>query len=317
MKLLQRFRNHTDRIFSAAISPEAKWIVSCSVDGTAIIYQRQGEIYRQHQFLPMYSFVPDDVETKKASVRQAYFANETNLVLACFDKITRYYVFEDDLWQLSENLDDHMNEVKCASMSSDCLSIASCSRDKVVYVYYRYDDHFEVCADLRGHTQDIKYVSFSPNDLFIASASYDNSVRIWHIDEDEWSPYHSFASLINPAEYSTKTNPDYHVNTVWCVKWLDTRRVMSCSADGTIKIFNVETKTCEKSFDYGLGEIYSFTVHNNQIYFTNGLDVVISDFEGNVIEKVRAHNGDVNSVASAGDILVTASDDGFMKVWNL
>lgn len=162
---------------------------------------------------------------------------------------------EED-WEFAIVLEGHDSEVKTISYSPSGQWLASCSRDKSIWIWEEIgedgDDEFETVAVLQEHTADVKYICWRKDDgngELLASGSYDNTIRFWREDGDgewgcvavlrghegtvwglDWEPEVSIARFPkisvpadNSADDSTTTR---------------TPRLISCSADNTIKIWS-------------------------------------------------------------------------------
>jgi WD40 repeat protein len=112
--------------------------------------------------------------------------------------------------------------------------LATCGRDKTVWIWeLQPGNDFECVAVLNGHTQDVKCVKWHPTEDVLVSCGYDDTVATWEEDEggDDWS----HASSIGVKEGG-------HESTVWAVAFEPggRRRMVSCSDDRTIKVWNAE-----------------------------------------------------------------------------
>ena len=162
---------------------------------------------------------------------------------------------EDD-WEFAIVLEGHDSEVKNVAYSPSGQWLASCSRDKSIWIWEEVgeegEDEFETIAVLQEHTADVKCVCWRKDDgngEVLASASYDDTIRLWkEIDgEGEWG---CFAVL------------EGHEGTVWWLDWEpevsqkmfedsttkngETSRIprlMSCSADFTIRVWSLAPAT--------------------------------------------------------------------------
>lgn len=79
----------------------------------------------------------------------------------------------------------------------------------------------------------------------IYSGSLDSDIRVWKIPPPDHDPYGPFdpTSLV-----STLSG---HSNAVWAIALLDENRTLaSASADGSVRIWDLERGECVKSWDY-------------------------------------------------------------------
>jgi cytosolic iron-sulfur protein assembly protein CIAO1 len=214
--------------------------------------------------------------------------------------------------------------------------------------------NFECIAVLNGHEGDVKYLQFTnSHDQFgdgseiLLSASYDETIRIWAEEDGDWycalslssihtstiwtltiapsatrfvsgSADHSLAiykcftpdelnqrDLLLASSASTKLHkkatwecvgklPDAHSSTIYSVDYAPTRashgRIVSCGADNKIQIYReVSSSTPEQPL---------FVV-----------DAMVTVPTGGDLNCVKWHPYD-------GSVLVTASDDGSVRIWN-
>jgi WD40 repeat protein len=157
-------------------------------------------------------------------------------------------------WVFAIVLEGHDSEIKHVAFSPSGQWLASCSRDKSIWIWEEVgedgEDEWETIAVLQEHTADVKCICWREDDgngEVLASASYDDTIRLWKdIDDGEWG---CFAVL------------EGHEGTVWDLQWEPEvsqkkfqtepltendnppripRRLMSSSADTTIRIWTVQ-----------------------------------------------------------------------------
>ncbi|KAG9250235.1 WD40-repeat-containing domain protein [Emericellopsis atlantica] len=170
---------------------------------------------------------------------------------------------EEDDWEFTLVLEGHDSEIKNCIFSPSGAHIATCSRDKSVWIWEdigasESDDDWETIAVLNEHEGDVKALAWCP-DLpgrsrkgtfgveCLASASYDNTVRVWREDGD--------------AEWVCVAVLEKHEGTVWGVQWEGRPRkgdkfprILSFSADGTIRIWTLTQPSDEDGQEDGAGQ---------------------------------------------------------------
>ncbi|KAJ9157048.1 WD repeat protein [Coniochaeta hoffmannii] len=171
---------------------------------------------------------------------------------------------EEEDWEFTLVLEGHENEIKSASFSPSGQFLATSSRDKTVWIWEDVgsaegDDEWETVAVLSDHDGDVKAVAWAPDTPgrnkrgrygggadVLATASYDDTVRVWREDgEGEWV---CVAVL------------EGHGGTVWGVQWEgrprregDMPRLMSWSADGTVRVWRLVEEEEEEEREEGWG----------------------------------------------------------------
>lgn len=260
-------------------------------------------------------------------------------------------------WRFAIVLDGHESEVKSVSWSAGGNFLATCSRDKSVWIWEEVgDDDYETVAVLSEHEGDVKCVAWHPEQVLLASGSYDNEIRLWREDDDwgcveilrghlstvwslDWEspPGNRLVSCSDDMTiriWSDATGtwieetqlPQKHERPIYAVAWRD-GKIVSTGGDGRIVVYEERpTSTADgESADKGTatGEDNSITVndergHHNPEYLTH-----VATTEWKVVTLIEEGHGsyEINHVcwATRGnqEMIVTAGDDGIVKVWTL
>jgi WD40 repeat protein len=167
-------------------------------------------------------------------------------------------------WEFSMVLEGHDSEIKGVAFSPSGQYLATCSRDKSIWIWEEVgaegEDEWETVAVLQEHDGDVKAVSWCPDQGVLggeclASSSYDDTVRLWREDEE--------------GEWGCVAVLEGHEGTVWGIDWeglpksggeteeptdpARSRRLITCSADATIRVWRKESPLASSSIGRGNG----------------------------------------------------------------
>jgi WD40 repeat protein len=160
-----RLAGHTNRVMTAAFSPDGKMIASGSTDDTAILWDvasRTAMATLQHgSGVSSVAFSPD---------------GRTLAVAEHNGKITLWDVAQRKL--LAE-LTGHKGPVRGLAFSPDGRILASASADETVMLWDL--ESRRVTAVLSGNAGAVNTMAFSPDGTMIAAAGTDRSVVLWDV----------------------------------------------------------------------------------------------------------------------------------------
>jgi outer membrane protein assembly factor BamB len=211
-KELGEFVGHTNKVFSAAFSPDGKTLATGSADQTVRLWdvatRRQRAVLEGHaDAIWCVAFSPDGKTVASASADRtaklwdADTGKERGTLKGHEDEV-RTVAFSPDgktlatgsadwtvrLWDLNTQkeravLNRHRGGVQSVAFTSDGNTLASGSLDETVKLWNVAGGTER--ATLRGHRSGISAIAFSPNNRTLASAGMDDAVRLWDLDRDD------------------------------------------------------------------------------------------------------------------------------------
>uniref|UniRef100_A0A8B9WM21 Apoptotic protease-activating factor 1 n=1 Tax=Bos mutus grunniens TaxID=30521 RepID=A0A8B9WM21_BOSMU len=169
----------------------------------------------------------------------------------------------------------HTDAVYHACFSEDGQRIASCGADKTLQVFKA--ETGEKLLEIKAHEDEVLCCAFSADDKFIATCSVDKKVKIWNSMTGELVRiYDEHSEQVNCCHFTNNSNHlllatgsnDYflklwdlnqeecrntmfgHTNSVsHCRFSPDDQVLASCSADGTLKLWDVKSANERKSIN--------------------------------------------------------------------
>ncbi|MEM6503351.1 MAG: hypothetical protein AAF685_16140, partial [Cyanobacteria bacterium P01_C01_bin.89] len=179
-----QLEGHKSFVRSASFSPDGQTIVTASEDGTAKLWDREG----------------NELQTltgHKSSVRSASFSPDgQTIVTASSDRTAK-------LWDRDGNelqtLTGHKSSVWSASFSPDGRTIVTASEDGTAKLWDRDGNELQT---LTGHKSRVRSASFSPDGRTIVTGSPDGTAKLWDRDGNELQTLTGHKSRVWSASFS-------------------------------------------------------------------------------------------------------------------
>ncbi|KHC49498.1 U3 small nucleolar RNA-associated protein 13 [Candida albicans P60002] len=268
---LRVYEGHTDILNAVDVSTDGKWIATASKDNEARLWRWNGEL---QDFEPF-----------------ARFQGHAGAITAI-------------------SLSKSQNEPKFLITGSSDLTIKKWKIPNTSNSIVKTSEYTR-----RAHDKDINSIDVSPNDEYFATASYDKSGKVWQTDSGEtigvlkghkrglWDiNFYKFDKLIvtgsgdktikvwSLLDFSCNKTLEGHTNSVQRVKFFNREhpQLLSCGADGLIKLWDYKQGEIIKSLDNHDQRIWAMDLKNDGEYFTTAdADGKLSFWTDNTEEEVK------------------------------
>jgi len=255
------------------------------------------------------------------------------------------------MWELrtgviKQEFRGHEKAVFCMAFSPDGTKIVTGSADNTLKLWEVSTG--ELLKTYKGHREVIFSVQFSENGEQFISASWDGAVRIWDVDHEESV---DVLRLENASAYDSKLLKNgLYMLTAMLDKTLkmwerdskrevrefightdiihranvnskNTNQLASVSWDGTLRVWNISDGLLEEKLSTDKSPLYGLAYNESGTRLAfGGADrkITIVNTANWQTEKVfEGHSGSVTDIEFNGNFLVSSSDNGEIKIWDL
>ena len=155
----------------------------------------------------------------------AHLALSNRIVIGSSDK--NIYIIDLESFSIQQVIKlAHENSVFTLAVSKDEKFLLSGGRDAILKVW-NIGKELSHHQDIPAHLFTINAIKYSPDQRIFATASRDKTIKIW--DAKEFKLLKVLESIRDEA----------HINSVNDLLWLSENRLISCSDDRSIKIWDV------------------------------------------------------------------------------
>jgi WD40 repeat protein len=172
-------------VLSAAFSPDGRWIVTGSSDGTARVWSSQG---RQISVLAHPCAQAPGGPGQDCGVNTAVFSPDGKRILTSSNddtaRLWEQHPSDDgrSRWRAVAVLTGHTSWVRSAVYSRDGQRILTASDDKTARLW---DADGKYRATIASHDRELVYAEFAPDGTQILTSSFDRTVRLWRLVETQ------------------------------------------------------------------------------------------------------------------------------------
>ncbi len=180
-----------------------------------------------------------------------------------------------------------------------------------------------------GHKGGVTSVNFSAGGKYALSGSWDTTLKLWDVETGQClQTFKGHTLLVNSVSFS----PDS--KSALSGSWADDeieyvpvpgtdKSALSKSADSTMKLWNVATGKCLRSFKKHNGDVGSVSFSPTGKYALSGSkDQTLKLWDVETGECLRIFDGHTNKVSSVcfsldGKYVISGSDDKTLKLWDM
>lgn len=274
-------RQYEGKVITAVFSPGGLKIFTTSMDGTAKLWDLEGNLLA-------------DLNKHKNYVSSAAFSPDGNKILTTSRNKTA------KLWDLSGKLSTelkHTDKVRSAVFSPDGSKIITRSGNTAKLWNLKGD----LLADLNKHTNYVSSAVFSPEGNKIITASWDNTAKLWDLDGKLLTDLNKHTDHVRSADISPDGN-----------------KIITSSSDNTAKLWDlsgnllVELKHTDKVWSA------VFSPDGSKILTRSGNRAKIWDLKGNRLADLNQRSDEVKSAVFSPDgISILTWSGNAVKLWNL
>jgi WD40 repeat protein/transcriptional regulator with XRE-family HTH domain len=288
---LQVFRGHTKEIYSVAFSPNGKYILTGSQDGTARLWDAQGgqEI---RQFIG-----------HKGGVSAATFSPNGKFILTGGNDQTARVWDAESGQQLQ--VFNGASGVTAVAVSPDGKYILTNGGDKVARLWDAGTG--QIIRDFIGHSDYVSDVTFSPDGKYVLTGSFDTTARVWEAATGK--ELHNFTGHTqNSGVTSVAFSPDG-------------KYVLTGNNDQTAQLWEVDTGNEIRTFSGHTGAVNDVAFSPDGKYILTGSeDKTVRLWNVKTGEEVRrfvGHEASVKAVAFSpdGKYVLSGGDDKTARLW--
>jgi len=233
---------------------------------------------------------------------------DSQRIIAVGNGKERYgHAFTWDSGNTVGEISGHSAQINAVAIKPSRPYRAATVGDDFSLVFY-HGPPFRFNSTARGnHTNFVRDVKYSPNGEFLVSVGADRNIVVYDG---------------KTGEFVKKVGEGKHEGGIHAISWVSDEKFVTCSADGTIKLWNVSSGELLKSWDLErklenqqVGVIatekyiIALSFSGDLNYFTEDSDIPV--------KTVRGHQKSITASTVSDSKLITGSYDGRICKWDI